>query len=258
LHKIIIMENGNVTLNVSNGIGTIEFFHPQSNSLPGALLNKLAETITVAGNNEQIKVIVLKSTGNKAFCAGASFDELISIKDFETGQQFFSGFAKVINAMRKAPKFVIARVQNKAVGGGVGIAAAADYTFAVKEASVKLSELAVGIGPFVVGPAVERKIGASAFTALSINASEWRSAQWAYEKGLYVDIFDNENEMDKGIEALAAKLGKSNPEAMMMLKKIFWEGTEHWDTLLTERAGMSGKLVLSEFTINAINSFKNK
>ncbi len=252
------MENGTVNLNINNGIGTIEFFHPQSNSLPGALLNKLAETISDAGNNHEINVIVLKSAGNKAFCAGASFDELISIKDLATGQQFFSGFAKVINAMRKAPKFIIARVQNKAVGGGVGIAAAADYTFAVKEASVKLSELAVGIGPFVVGPAVERKLGTSAFTSLAINASEWRSAQWAYERGLYADIFENEADMDKGIETLANKLSKSNPEAMMMLKKIFWEGTEHWDTLLSERAGMSGKLVLSEFTINAINSFKSK
>jgi len=258
LCKIKFMENGTVNLNIINGIGTIEFFHPQSNSMPGALLNKLAETITDAGNHPEINVIVLKSTGNKSFCAGASFDELISIKDLATGQQFFSGFAKVINAMRKAPKFIIARVQNKAVGGGVGIAAAADYTFAVKEASVKLSELAVGIGPFVVGPAVERKLGTSAFTSLAINASEWRSAQWAYERGLYADIFENETEMDKGIETLANKLSKSNPEAMMMLKKIFWEGTEHWDTLLSERAGMSGKLVLSEFTINAINTFKSK
>lgn len=252
------MENGTVTLNISNGIGTIAFFHPQSNSLPGALLNKLAETITAAGENEDIKVIVIKSTGVKAFCAGASFDELISIKDFETGQRFFSGFAKVINAMRKAPKFIIARVQNKAVGGGVGIAASADYTFAVKDASIKLSELAVGIGPFVVGPAVERKLGTSAFTALAINASEWRTAQWAFEKGLYADIFENETEMDQAIEALANKLSNSNPEAMMMLKKIFWEGTAHWDTLLSERAGMSGKLVLSDFTVNAINSFKTK
>lgn len=252
------MENGSVTLNINNGIGTIEFFHPQSNSLPGALLNRLAETISIAGADDTINVIVLRSSGSKAFCAGASFDELISIKDFETGQQFFSGFAKVINAMRKAPKFILARVQNKAVGGGVGIAAAADYTFAVKDASVKLSELAVGIGPFVVGPAVERKLGTSAFTSLAINASEWRSADWAYEKGLYADIFDNEAAMDLAIETLAHKLGKSNPEAMMMLKKIFWQGTEHWDTLLAERAGMSGKLVLSDFTVNAINTFKSK
>ncbi len=258
LYKIKFMENGTVTLHIDNGIGIIEFFHPQSNSLPGALLNKLAETISLAGEKNEIKVIILKSAGNKAFCAGASFDELISIKDLDTGQAFFSGFAKVINAMRKAPKFIIARVQNKAVGGGVGIAAAADYTFAIKDASVKLSELAVGIGPFVVGPAVERKLGTSAFTSLSINASEWRSAQWAYEKGLYADIFENENEMDLAINTLANKLSKSNPEAMMMLKKIFWEGTEHWDTLLSERAGMSGKLVLSDFTVNAINSFKSK
>lgn len=252
------MENGTVSLIVKDGVGTIEFFHPQSNSLPGTLLQQLAVTIAEAGANNDIKVIVLKSAGNKAFCAGASFDELISIKDFDTGKLFFSGFANVINAMRKAPKFIIARVQNKAVGGGVGLAAAADYTFAVKEASVKLSELAVGIGPFVVGPAVERKLGTAAFTALSINASEWRSAQWAYENGLYADIFDSEAEMDAAIDKLASKLGKSNPEAMMMLKKIFWEGTDHWDTLLNERAGMSGKLVLSDFTVNAINSFKSK
>lgn len=252
------MENGTVSLIVKDGVGTIEFFHPQSNSLPGTLLQQLAVTIAEAGANNDIKVIVLKSAGNKAFCAGASFDELISIKDFDTGKLFFSGFANVINAMRKAPKFIIARVQNKAVGGGVGLAAAADYTFAVKEASVKLSELAVGIGPFVVGPAVERKLGTAAFNALSINASEWRSAQWAYENGLYADIFDSEAEMDAAIDKLASKLGKSNPEAMMMLKKIFWEGTDHWDTLLNERAGMSGKLVLSDFTVNAINSFKSK
>ena len=252
------MENGTITSTINNGIETIEFYHPQSNSLPGALLNQLADAISNSGANSEVKVIVLKSAGDKAFCAGASFDELISIKDLKTGTFFFSGFANVINAIRKAPKFVIARVQNKAVGGGVGIAAAADYTLAVKEASVKLSELAVGIGPFVVGPAVERKIGKSAFTSLSINASEWQSAAWAQEKGLYVNTFETIADMDVAIEKLANTLSNSNPEAMMMLKKIFWEGTENWDTLLTERAGMSGKLVLSDFTINAINSFKRK
>ncbi len=241
-----------------NGITTITFYHPQSNSMPGKLLRELAENIENAGNNNNTKVIILQSEGEKAFCAGASFDELISIKDLETGKTFFSGFAMVINAIRKAPKFVIARVQGKAVGGGVGIASAADYTLAVDSASVKLSELAVGIGPFVVGPAVERKIGTSAFTSLSINATEWQSAQWAKEKGLYVDIFKTSEEMDVAISTLAEKLSKSNPEAMQMLKKVFWRGTENWDTLLIERAEMSGKLVLSEFTINAINQFKSK
>jgi methylglutaconyl-CoA hydratase len=243
---------------IKNGIGYITFFHPQSNSMPGTQLRNLAAEIEKLGKDDHAKVIVLKSEGEKAFCAGASFDELISIKDMDTGLKFFSGFAAVINAMRKAPKFVIARVQGKAVGGGVGIACAADYTFGVKDASVKLSELAVGIGPFVVGPAVERKVGKSAFCQMTINATEFHSAQWAKEKGLYAELSDNIADMDKNIEALANKLATSNPEAMAMLKKIMWEGTENWDQLLIERAGMSGKLVLSEFTVNAINKFKAK
>lgn len=249
---------GKVESKIEKGIARIFFFHPQSNSLPGEILRKLADEITSAGNNPEARVIVLQSEGDKAFCAGASFEELISIKDFETGKKFFSGFAGVINAMRKAPKFVIARVQGKAVGGGVGLASAADYTLAVDGASVRLSELAVGIGPFVVGPAVERKIGTAAYNELSINATEWRDAEWAREKGLYVDVFPNAVEMDKAIHSLADKLSGSNPEAMRLLKKVFWKGTEDWDTLLIERAEMSGKLVLSEFTVNAINKFKTK
>lgn len=243
---------------IKNGIGTITFFHPQSNSMPGAQLRNLAAEVEKLGKDDACKVIILKSEGDKAFCAGASFDELIQIKDIDTGLKFFSGFAAVINAMRKAPKFVLARVQGKAVGGGVGIASAADYTYAVEGASVKLSELAVGIGPFVVGPAVERKVGTSAFCQLTINATEWQSAQWAKEKGLYAELFANTAEMDKAIEGLAGRLATSNPEAMAMLKKIMWEGTENWDQLLIERAGMSGTLVLSEFTVNAINKFKQK
>ncbi len=251
------MSNGTVTTIITDHIARVAFFHPQSNSLPGALLMNLAAEIEKAGINEDVHVIVLKSEGEKAFCAGASFDELISIETIEQGTKFFSGFAAVINAMRKTPKFVIARVQNKAVGGGVGLASAADYTFAVDTASVKLSELAVGIGPFVVGPAVERKIGKSAFTSLSINATEWQSATWAKEKGLYAEVFSSVDEMDKAIDILAKKLASSNPEAMSLLKKIFWEGTENWDSLLAERAGMSGKLVLSDFTRHAIQQFKS-
>jgi methylglutaconyl-CoA hydratase len=249
---------GFVKSEIKNGIGYITFFHPQSNSMPGVLLRQLASEIEAIGKNTEAKVIVLQSEGEKAFFAGASFDELISIKDLETGTLFFSGFAGVINAMRKAPKFIIARVQGKAVGGGVGIASAADYTFAVNSASIKLSELAVGIGPFVVGPAVERKVGTSAFCQLTINATEWQSASWAKEKGLYADTFETISEMDAAINSLATKLAVSNPEAMQMLKNIMWQGTEHWDILLFERAAMSGKLVLSDFTVNAINSFKQK
>lgn len=252
------MSEAYVKRSTSKGIATITFFHPQSNSLPGIILRSLANEIELAGKDPEAKVIVLQSEGEKAFCAGASFDELISIKDLETGKQFFSGFAGVINAMRKAPKFVIARVQGKAVGGGVGIASAADYTFAMNTASVKLSELAVGIGPFVVGPAVERKIGNSAFCQLAIDATEWQSAEWAKSKGLYASVFTNIAELDAAIEKLSTTLAASNPEAMMLLKKAAWTGTEHWDTLLIERAEMSGKLVLSDFTVQAINTFKSK
>jgi methylglutaconyl-CoA hydratase len=253
------IEQGFVDYTISeNGIATITFGHPLSNSLPGKILQKLADTIEKVGKDETAKVIILQSTGDKAFCAGASFDELISIKDLETGHTFFSGFAKVINACRKCPKFIIGRVHGKAVGGGVGIASAVDYCLATTNADVKLSELAVGIGPFVVGPAVERKIGLAAMSELAINATEWRSADWAKRKGLYAETFDDTHALDKEIHRLANQLSKSNPEAMSMLKTIFWQGTEHWDNLLTERAGMSGKLVLSDFTINAINSFKKK
>jgi methylglutaconyl-CoA hydratase len=241
-----------------NGIATITFGHPLSNSLPGKILQKLADSIEKIGQDAAVKVIILQSTGDKAFCAGASFDELISIKDLETGNKFFSGFANVINACRKCPKFIIGRVHGRAVGGGVGIASAVDYCLATTNADVKLSELAVGIGPFVVGPAVERKIGLSAMSELTINATEWRSADWAKRKGLYVELFDDAHSLDKEINRLANQLAMSNPEAMSMLKKIFWHGTDHWDELLSERAGMSGKLVLSDFTINAINSFKKK
>ncbi len=247
---------GKVQSTTENGIATISFFHPQSNSLPAKILIKLAEEISLAGKNQNVKVIILESEGEKAFCAGASFDELISIKNMEEGTKFFSGFAAVINAMRNAQKFVVARVQGKVVGGGVGLACAADYALATENASVKLSELAVGIGPFVVGPAVERKIGKAAFMQLSINATEWQTAQWAKEKGLYADVFKTVEELDKAVNSLAEKLSRSNPEAMAKLKKIFWEGTENWDTLLMERASMSGKLVLSDFTKKAIEKFK--
>lgn len=252
------MQEGYVNIEVNNGIGTITFFHPQSNSLPGAILAQLASTITEAGNNPKITVLILKSEGDRAFCAGASFDELISIQDLETGKNFFMGFANVINAARKCPKPIIGRVQGKAVGGGVGLASAVDYCFATKFASIKLSELAIGIGPFVVGPAVQRKIGVSAMSQLAINATEWQTADWAAGKGLYAEVHGSVDEMDQSINELAQKLAGSNPEALSLLKQIFWEGTENWDELLAERAGMSGKLVQSDFTRQAIEKFKAK
>jgi len=247
-----------VKITTEKSVGTIEFFHPQSNSLPGHILAELASTITKAGEDDNIKVIVLKSAGERAFCAGASFDELVAINTPENGTKFFSGFANVINAARKCPKFIIGRVQGKAVGGGVGMASATDYCFATKFASAKLSELAIGIGPFVVGPAVERKVGTSAFSAMTINATKWFDASWAREKGLYTEVFDSVDEMDVEVAKLASTLSKSNPKAMEGLKKIMWQGSEHWDELLMERAVSSGTLVLSDFTKNAIEKFKTK
>lgn len=232
----------------ANGLATIEFFHPKHNSLPSNILSQLAETITAAGEDEDVKLIVLRSGGERTFCSGASFTELISINDLETGKQFFSGFANVINACRKCPKLIIGRVQGKAVGGGVGVASAVDYCLATKFASVKLSELNVGIGPFVVGPAVERKVGLSAMSQMTINADHFYTAEWAKDKGLYADVFEDADALDQGIQAIIVYLLSKNPEAQSMLKKVFWEGTDHWDTLLAERAAMSGKLVLSEYT----------
>ncbi len=240
------------------GITTIEFFHPQSNSLPGKLLNELATAISHTGEDPNTAVIILRSGGEKAFCAGASFDELVAIQNETQGLQFFSGFAHVINAIRVCPKLVIARIHGKCVGGGVGIAAAVDYAIATEGADVKLSELAVGIGPFVVGPAVERKIGTSAFSQLAIDATMWRNADWARRKGLFAELHPDISSMDESITRLANTLVHSSPEAMAELKKIFWKGTEHWDKLLVERAAISGKLVLSEFTRNAIAKFKSK
>jgi len=240
------------------GLATVEFSHPLSNSLPGKVLAQLSNTITALGENDQVKILVLKSSGERAFCAGASFDELISIEDLDTGKVFFSGFANVINAMRKCPKLILGRVQGKAVGGGVGLASSVDYCFATKHAAVKLSELAVGIGPFVVGPAVARKLGLAGMSDLAINATEWRTAQWAATHGLYNDIFESVQEMDEAIEALASKLLSSSTEAMKGLKQVFWEGTEHWDELLAERAAVSGELILSQEAKKAINKFKSK
>ncbi|MBK5213531.1 MAG: enoyl-CoA hydratase/isomerase family protein [Flavobacteriaceae bacterium] len=245
-----------VHINTENGIATIEFFHPAQNSLPGDLLAKLANTITDAGNNDAIKVIILKSGGDRTFCAGASFNELININDAETGKIFFSGFANVINAMRKCPKFIIGRIQGKTVGGGVGIASATDYCMATKFAAIKLSELNVGIGPFVVGPAVERKLGVSGYSQIAIDANTFYEAEWARQKGLYNQVFNSLEELDEAVQKFAENLCSYNPEAMKEMKKIFWNGTEEWDELLAERAEISGRLVLSEFTKETLKRFE--
>ena len=255
LHEI---QNGYVKTETHNHITTIEFFHPQSNSLPFKILEELATEIHAAGNDSETKVIILRSLGDNAFCAGASFDELLAIKTKEQGLEFFIGFAILINEMRKCSKLIIARVHSKCVGGGVGLVAAADYAIAAEGAEIKLSELTIGIGPFVVGPPIERKLGLSAFTQLAIDATLWRNADWARRKGLYAELHPDITGMDESIHRLAEALVHSSLPAMKEMKKNFWQGTDHWDKLLMERAAISGTLILGDEAKKALEKYKKK
>lgn len=253
-----MLESGKIICEIiKEGIARITFHHPKSNSLPSELLRKMSYEISGLEKNHDVRLIILQSEGNGAFCAGASFDELLSIEGFERGKEFFMGFARLILTMIRCPKLIITRVQGKTVGGGVGIIAASDYALALNTASIRLSELSLSLGPFVVGPVVEKKIGLSAFSALSID-TEWRDASWAKSFGLYTNVYNTIEELDSSINSLAERISKYNPEAISKLKSIFWEGTEHWDKLLESRAEMSGKLVLSRFASEVIDSLKRK
>jgi methylglutaconyl-CoA hydratase len=252
------MAEGYVQSSTTAGIATVEFFHPSGNALPSPLLDQLASTIRTLGQAPEVRVIVLRSGGERAFCGGASLTELASITTLEAGKAFFSKFANVINAMRLCPRFIIGRVQGKAVGGGVGLIAATDYCLATQEAAVRLSELTVGIGPFVIEPAVRRKIGLSGVSHLTINATQFESAMWGWQKGLYNDVYPTAAELDEHVTALAQKLAAYDPEAMRQMKQVFWEGTDHWDTLLPERATLSGTLVLSELSQHVLTALKNR
>ena len=249
-------ENGSLYTSIQNKIATVEFGHPASNSFPSELLERLQKEFQKLSDNEEVNVIILRSEGEKAFCAGASFDELVAIENLEQGKQFFSGFANVINAMRACKKIIIGRIQGKTVGGGVGLAAACDYSMATEAAAIKLSELTIGIGPFVIAPAVERKIGLAALSELSLAAHEWKNAYWAKEKGLFAKVFESISDLDKEVELLSEKLASYNPQATQEMKRVLWENTDHWDKLLIDRAAVSGELVLSEFTKNALAKFK--
>ncbi len=249
-------KNGSLYTKIHNKIATIEFGHPASNSFPSELLERLTKELNSISNNDQVSVVVLKSEGDRAFCAGASFDELIAITTQDEGKKFFSGFANVINAIRKCSKLIVARVQGKAVGGGVGLVSACDYVIATDKSAIKLSELTIGIGPFVIAPAVERKIGVSSLAELTLDATSWKNAYWAKEKGLYAKVVETEKDLDKEVEILAEKLASYNPEALSEMKKTLWKGTDNWNNLLAERAEISGKLVLSDFTKKALEKFK--
>jgi len=243
--------DGYVRSGVQNGVATITFFHPKSNSLPGKLLAELSAAVTDAGKNPDAKLIVLRSDGDGPFCAGASFAELQAIQDAESGKKFFMGFVNLIIAMIRAPKFVLTRVHGKVVGGGVGIVSASDFVVAAKGASLRLSELAVGLGPFIVGLPIQKKIGLAAFSAMAVDA-DWRDAEWGHRHGLYAELHDDVAALDAALEKRIQTLASSNPEAMAQLKKVFWDGTEDWSAQLDSRAGMSGTLVLSDFTSRAV------
>ncbi|MBX7117560.1 MAG: enoyl-CoA hydratase/isomerase family protein [Gemmatimonadaceae bacterium] len=246
---------GTVRTETRDGIATVEFAHPKGNSLPAALLNDLAAAITAAGADPSARVIVLRSAGGSTFCAGASFDEFTAVATPEAGQAFFSGFARVILAMIRAPKFVLVRVQGRAAGGALGVIAASDYSFAVRTAQAKLSELQVGIGPFVVGVVLERKLGQAAFQHLGVHA-DWHDAAWCERHGLYAMLCDDTAGLDAAVEAHATRLAGANPEAMREMKRIFWAGTEGWEAQMRERAAMSGRMVLSDFTREALARFR--
>lgn len=250
-------ERGYVKSNLSDGVLTIEFFHPKSNSMPGSLLTVLVQHLNRA-NRPEVRVIVLKSAGQGAFCAGASFDELLAVSNEEEAYHFFMGFANAINEMRKSEKLIIARVHGKAVGGGVGIVAAADYAIATEKADVKLSELAIGIGPFTISPAVERKMGMSAFSQLSINTTEWQNSRWALSKGLYADVYPDMESTDNAVNRLASTLSGYSNDAMREMKRVFWSGTENWESILSERASISARLVLTEQARSAIADIREK
>ena len=252
------ISEGHVQSKVEGGVATVTFFHPQSNSLPGHVLHALAQAIEKAGQNPHVRVIVLRSDGEKVFCAGASFDELTAITDEAGGRAFFSGFAMVINAIRKAPVFVVGRIQGHCVGGGVGLAAAVDIALASAQASARLSELAIGIGPFVVGPAVERKVGIGAFSLMSATPATRRDAAWCEQHGLYAEVCTTTEALDTRLNELTRELTGYGPEAMAELKRAMWHGTDHWDELLAERAAISGRLVLSPHTREAIARFKSQ
>lgn len=250
------MELGSIKTEIANNIAKVTFSHPASNSFPSSLLQQLTDELQSLNKNENVTIIVLQSDGTGAFCAGASFDELIAISNYEEGSKFFSGFANVINAMRKCSKLIIGRIHGKAVGGGVGLAAACDYTFASQKSDIKLSEIAIGIGPFVIEPAVSRKIGKTALAEMTLTPTLWKSPNWAKEKGLFTEVFDTIEELDNRLENYTNELAQYNKEALASMKEVLWEGTDNWDSLLYERAAISGRLVLSDFTKKALEKFK--
>lgn len=249
------MNQGSVTTEIRTGFARIVFSHPAHNSMPSQLLSDLVRQIEEAGHNDEIGAVLLRSEGEGTFCAGANLDELLSIKEEETGKDFFMGFANVILAMRRCPKPIIVAVQGKAIGGGVGIAAAADYCLGCRASQVKLSELAIAIGPFVILPALIRKMGVAAAGQLSLD-TEWHTAAWGRDNGLFQRVYAGPEELFREARILAERVGKFNPNASARLKQSLWEDTDHWPALLAERAATTGRLVMSGEAKTALGNLK--
>ncbi len=239
------------------GFARIVFAHPSHNSMPSGLLAELVRKIDEAAADPAVRAVLLRSAGDETFCAGANLDELLAIEDEATGTDFFMGFANVILAMRRCPKPIVVAVQGKAIGGGVGIAAAADYTLGCKGAQVRLSELAIAIGPFVILPALIRKMGVSAASELCWD-TQWHDSRWAREHNLYQRVYAGPEELFREARLLAKRLAEHSPAATTRLKRSLWEGTDHWPEELARRAEITGQLVLTPEAKGALAKFKGK
>lgn len=245
------VSDGSVSIHVKDKIGIITFGHPKGNSLPGKLLKKIADKLNAFSADEDVDAIFIQSEGEKAFCAGASFEELLKVKTFEDGKRFFSGFADVIIAQLNSPKIIVTRVHGKVVGGGVGIVAASDYVLANKQAGLRLSELELGIGPFVIGPALERKIGKAHYATLAFG-TKWMNAQWGQDCGLYNELFPNINELDIGVKNYIKKLRGFNPKAVSELKKTLID--KSFEKTIREQVALTAKFCCEEFTQEKIQA----
>lgn len=241
-------DSGTVVYTASPPLAHIEFYHPKGNSLPSRILEELTLAFRRASEEPDLRVITLQSRGDGAFCGGANLDELRAIRDFESGKAYFMRIAELLTAMRDTPGCIIAKVQGPAVGGGVGLIAASDFVCAGQDAPVRLSEVSLGIGPFVIGPAVIRKIGLSAFSTLSLDAGTWYDAHWARSFGLYNRVVESHVELDRVAEQLAGDLAASGPSAVTTLKRELWRGENDWPARLEESAEQSAKLLMTEHT----------
>lgn len=250
-------QNGSLHSRISKGIATIEFGHPKANSLTSALLEGLMQEFNSLSENDKVSLILLKSKGEGAFCAGASFDELLQIDNLTDATHFFNGFANVFLAMRNCKKPIVGQIQGKATGGGVGLIAACDYTLATENAWIRLPELAIGIAPFVIAPVLIRKIGTTALNEMYMTPNLWKESHWAQRYNLYTQVLKNIKELNEQTAHFTENLAKINSNVLAEMKQITWKNTENWSEELHKNATLSAKFLLSEETKSILMNFKN-